>query len=94
MLVNYEDMENMNITSIDAAKFLHDGGWDASMRYFLTAANNSNKIAVVDAQDRNLEAIVDVGKIPHPPGRGANFVDPPEHGPVWATSHLVIRPSR
>ncbi|MGX1200329.1 cytochrome D1 domain-containing protein [Marinobacter sp. MBR-105] len=86
MLVNYEDMENMNITSIDAAKFLHDGGWDASMRYFLTAANNSNKIAVVDAQDRNLEAIVDVGKIPHP-GRGANFVDP-EHGPVWATSHL------
>lgn len=58
------------------------------MRYFLTAANNSNKIAVVDAQDRNLEAIVDVGKIPHPPGRGANFVDPPEHGPVWATSHL------
>ena len=86
MLVNYEDMENMNITSIDAAEYLHDGGWDASMRYFLTAANNSNKIAVVDAQDRNLEAIVDVGKIPHP-GRGANFVDP-EHGPVWATSHL------
>lgn len=30
MLVNYEDMENMNITSIDAAKFLHDGGWDAA----------------------------------------------------------------
>jgi nitrite reductase (NO-forming)/hydroxylamine reductase len=30
--------------------------------------------------------MVDVGKIPHP-GRGANFVDP-EHGPVWATSHL------
>ena len=86
MLVDYEDMENMNITSIDAAEYLHDGGWDASMRYFLTAANNSNKIAVVDAQDRNLEAIVDVGKIPHP-GRGANFVDP-EHGPVWATSHL------
>ena len=86
MLVNYEDMENINITSIDAAEYLHDGGWDASMRYFLTAANNSNKIAVVDAQDRNLEAIVDVGKIPHP-GRGANFVDP-EHGPVWATSHL------
>jgi len=86
MLVNYEDLDNMSITSIDAAKFLHDGGWDASMRYFMSAANNSNKIAVVDAQDRNLEAMVDVGKIPHP-GRGANFVDP-EHGPVWATSHL------
>ncbi len=86
LLANYEDLDNMTITSIDAAKYLHDGGWDASMRYFLTAANNSDKIAVVDAQDRNLEALVDVGKIPHP-GRGANFVDP-EHGPVWATSHL------
>ncbi|BEH15806.1 nitrite reductase [Marinobacter shengliensis] len=86
LLANYEDLDNMTITSIDAAKYLHDGGWDASMRYFLTAANNSDKIAVVDAQDRNLEAIVDVGKIPHP-GRGANFIDP-EHGPVWATSHL------
>ncbi|GHD50263.1 nitrite reductase [Marinobacter persicus] len=85
-LVNYEDLDNMSITTIDAARYLHDGGWDASMRYFLTAANNSNKIAVVDAQDRNLEAMVDVGKIPHP-GRGANFIDP-EHGPVWATSHL------
>nr|WP_100638284.1 nitrite reductase [Marinobacter salexigens] len=86
LLANYEDLDNMNITSINAAEFLHDGGWDASMRYFLTAANNSDKIAVVDAKDRNLEALIDVGKIPHP-GRGANFVDP-EHGPVWATSHL------
>src|SRR5690606_1763692 len=33
-----------------------------------------------------LEALVEVGKIPHP-GRGANFVDP-KYGPVWATSHL------
>ncbi|KEF31766.1 MAG: c-type cytochrome [Gammaproteobacteria bacterium] len=86
MLVNYEDLDNMDITSIDAARFLHDGGWDSSMRYFMTAANQSNKIAVVDSKDRNLEALVDVGKIPHP-GRGANFVDP-EFGPVWATSHL------
>ncbi|KAA1175927.1 c-type cytochrome [Marinobacter salinexigens] len=86
MLVNYEDLDNMDITSIDAARFLHDGGWDSSMRYFMTAANQSNKIAVVDSKDRNLEALVDVGKIPHP-GRGANFVDP-KFGPVWATSHL------
>ncbi|NMT62129.1 nitrite reductase [Marinobacter orientalis] len=86
MLVNYEDLENLSITNIDAARFLHDGGWDSSMRYFLTAANQSDKIAVVDSRDRNLEALIDVGKIPHP-GRGANFVDP-EHGPVWATSHL------
>ena len=86
MLVNYQDLDNLSITTIDSARFLHDGGWDSSMRYFLTAANQSDKIAVVDSKDRNLEAMVDVGKIPHP-GRGANFVDP-EHGPVWATSHL------
>jgi nitrite reductase (NO-forming)/hydroxylamine reductase len=85
-LVNYEDLENLSITNIDAARYLHDGGWDSSMRYFMTAANNSNKIAVVDSKEQELEAMVDVGKIPHP-GRGANFVDP-EHGPVWATSHL------
>ena len=29
---------------------------------------------------------MEVGKLPHP-GRGANFRDP-EHGDVWATSHL------
>jgi nitrite reductase (NO-forming) / hydroxylamine reductase len=86
LLVNYEDLANLKITEIAAAPFLHDGGWDASRRYFLTAANKSNKIAVVDSQDQRLTALVDVGAIPHP-GRGANFVDP-EFGPVWATSHL------
>ncbi|XKG39614.1 nitrite reductase [Marinobacter sp.] len=86
MLVNYEDLDALSITTIDADRFLHDGGWDSSMRYFLTAANNSDTIAVVDSLDRNLEALIEVGKTPHP-GRGANFVDP-EHGPVWATSHL------
>lgn len=85
-MVNYSDIDNLQITNIAAARFLHDGGWDATERYFMSAANNSNKIAVIDSKDSKLEAMVDVGKIPHP-GRGANFVDP-EHGPVWATSHL------
>nr|WP_298413709.1 nitrite reductase [uncultured Halomonas sp.] len=85
-LVNYEDLDAVNIVEIDTARFLHDGGWDSSKRYFLTAANESNKIVVIDSKERELEAIIDVGKIPHP-GRGANFEDP-EHGPVWATSHL------
>ena len=85
-LVNYENLDAISTVEIDTSRFLHDGGWDASGRYFLTAANESNQIVVIDAQERELEAIVDVGKIPHP-GRGANFVDP-EHGPVWATSHL------
>ncbi|MBK8963306.1 MAG: nitrite reductase [Candidatus Competibacteraceae bacterium] len=86
LLVNYSDLDNLGITEINAARFLHDGGWDASKRYFMVAANQSNKIAVVDTQDGKLETLVDVGKIPHP-GRGANFVHP-KFGPVWATSHL------
>jgi len=85
-LVNYENLDAISTVEIDTSRFLHDGGWDASGRYFMTAANESNQIVVIDAQERELEAIVDVGKIPHP-GRGANFVDP-EHGPVWSTSHL------
>ncbi len=85
-LVNYEDIDNLQETTIDAARFLHDGGWDSTRRYFLTAANQSDKIAVVDSLDQNLEALVDVTSIPHP-GRGANLVDP-EFGPVWVTSAL------
>lgn len=86
LLVNYKDLNNLKITEIAAARFLHDGGWDASKRYFMVAANQSNKIAVVDVEDGKLASLVDVGKIPHP-GRGANFVHP-KFGPVWATSHL------
>lgn len=86
LMVNYSDLDNLKITSIDAARFLHDGGWDSTHRYFLTAANKSNKIAVVDSKTDKLVKLIDVGKIPHP-GRGANFRDP-KYGPVWATSHL------
>ncbi len=86
LLVNYEDVDNLSVTDIEAAKFLHDGGWDSTKRYFLTAANQSDKIAIIDSRDRDLEALVDVEKIPHP-GRGANLVDP-EYGPVWVTSAL------
>ncbi|MEI2772223.1 MAG: nitrite reductase [Candidatus Competibacter sp.] len=86
MMVSYEDLNNLKTTTIDGARFLHDGGFDASGRYFLVAANASNKIAVVDTKEDKLAALVDVGKTPHP-GRGANFVDP-KFGPVWATGHL------
>ena len=86
LMVDYEDINNLVVTSIDAARFLHDGGWDSTLRYFLTAANKSNKIAVVDSKEDKLVALVDVGAIPHP-GRGANFIDP-QFGPVWATGHL------
>jgi len=86
LLVDYSDIESLSVTDISAAKFLHDGGWDRTKRYFLTAANQSDKVAVVDSKDRKLVALVDVTKTPHP-GRGANIIDP-EFGPVWITSAL------
>jgi len=86
LVVNYKDLNNLKITSINAARFLHDGGFDSTGRYFMVAANASNKIGVVDTKEDKLAALIDVGKIPHP-GRGANFVHP-KFGPVWATSHL------
>ncbi|MFN7085752.1 MAG: cytochrome D1 domain-containing protein [Burkholderiales bacterium] len=86
LLVNYEDINNLKVTTIGAARFLHDGGWDSTKRYFLVAANQSNKIAVMDAKEGKLVRLIEVGKIPHP-GRGANFVHP-KYGPVWATGHL------
>ncbi|MEI8324444.1 MAG: cytochrome D1 domain-containing protein [Betaproteobacteria bacterium] len=86
LIVSYKDLKNLKVTTIDAAQFLHDGGMDSTGRYFMTAANASNKIAVVDTKDDKLMALIDVGKVPHP-GRGANFVHP-KFGPVWSTSDL------
>ena len=86
LLVDYRDIRNLKVTEIEAAQYLHDGGWDATKRYFIVAANQSNKIAVTDTQAGKLVKLIDVDKIPHP-GRGANFVHP-KFGPVWATGHL------
>ena len=86
VMVDYTDLKAITSTEVEAARFLHDGGWDASKRYFLVAANQSNKIAVLDTKTDKLAALIDVDKIPHP-GRGANFVHP-KYGPVWATGHL------
>jgi nitrite reductase (NO-forming) / hydroxylamine reductase len=86
LLVDYSNVDTLKTTTIGAARFLHDGGWDASKRYFMTAANQSDKIAVVDAKEQKLEALIHVERIPHP-GRGANVSDP-EFGPVWITSAL------
>ncbi|MCY1392271.1 Nitrite reductase [compost metagenome] len=86
MLVDYTDLKNLKTTTIESSKFLHDGGWDASKRYFMVAANASNQVAAVDTKEGKLAAIIDTAKIPHP-GRGANLFHP-EFGPVWATGHL------
>ncbi|WP_130470880.1 cytochrome D1 domain-containing protein [Candidatus Magnetaquicoccus inordinatus] len=86
LLLNYSDLNNLTLTSIAALPSLHNGGWDASHRYFLSAANKANKVAIIDSKSRKLTQLVAVGALPHP-GRGANFLDP-QFGPVWATSHL------
>jgi nitrite reductase (NO-forming)/hydroxylamine reductase len=86
LLVNYQDIANLKVTTIDAERFLHDGGFDSTGRYFLVAANARDTVAVVDTKDQKLVKLIKTGVKPHP-GRGANFVHP-KFGPVWATSHL------
>jgi len=89
-LVNYADLDKkgqpLGINVIDTERFLHDGGWDKSKRYFLVAANAMNKVVVIDAKTRTFVASVPVGNKPHP-GRGATWVHP-KYGPVWATGHI------
>ncbi|MFG6461104.1 cytochrome D1 domain-containing protein [Roseateles sp. DXS20W] len=86
LLVDYSNVDALKVTTIGTARFLHDGGLDSTHRYFMVAANQSNKIAAVDLKEGKLAKLIDVGKIPHP-GRGANFVHP-QYGPVWSTGHL------
>ncbi len=87
LLVDYSDIMSLKVTEIEAERFLHDGGLDSSQRYFLTAANARNKVAVIDTKEGTLTALIDTeGATPHP-GRGAN-INHPTYGPVWVTSHL------
>lgn len=88
LLVDYSKVDEGTVTEtkINAERFLHDGGWDASKRYFLVAANMRDRVAVIDTKERRLAALVETGNKPHP-GRGANWVDS-KYGPVWATTHL------
>ena len=86
LMVNYSDLQNLKVTTINAERFLHDGGFDSTGRYFLVAANARDTIAVVDTKEGRLVKLIKTGTTPHP-GRGANFLHP-KYGPVWATSHL------
>ncbi|MCE8510449.1 c-type cytochrome [Ruegeria pomeroyi] len=87
LMVDYSDIKNLKVTEIEAERFLHDGGFDSTKRYFLVAANARGKVAVVDTKDSKLTALIETGgQTPHP-GRGANLMHP-TYGPVWATSHL------
>lgn len=86
--VDYSDIANLKITKMDTAKFLHDGFYDPTGRYFQIAANASNKMVVVDTDTQKLTKLIDVDKLPHP-GPGANWIDP-KCGPVGGTVHLGV----
>ena len=86
--VDYSDIDNLKITKMDTAKYLHDGFYDPTGRYFQIAANASNKMVVVDTETQKLEAMIDTDKLPHP-GPGANWIDP-KCGPVGGTTHLGV----
>ena len=68
-LVNYADMVKngrpLGVKMIDTERFLHDGGWDGSKRYFMEAANASKKVVVIDAKEGEYVASIDVGDKPH-----------------------------
>jgi nitrite reductase (NO-forming)/hydroxylamine reductase len=86
-LYDYSNIKNPKITMVEAERFLHDGGWDLSKRYFLTAANARDVISVIDTKEGKLvKNIPSEGNKPHP-GRGAN-VDHKTYGPLWASGHI------
>ena len=86
--VDYSDLDNLRIEMINSAKFLHDGFFDPTGRYFQIAANASDKMVVVDTEARKLESMINVAKKPHP-GPGANWKDK-KCGPVGGTPHLGV----
>ncbi len=86
--VDYSDIDNLMISKMDTAKYLHDGFYDPTGRYFQIAANASNKMVVVDTDTQKLVKLIDTDKKPHP-GPGANWIDP-KCGPVGGTVHLGV----
>ena len=86
--VNYTDLDNLDIKMVNSAKYLHDGFFDPTGRFFQIAANASDKMVVVDSKTGKLEAMIDVASKPHP-GPGANW-DDPNCGPVGGTTHLGV----
>jgi nitrite reductase (NO-forming) / hydroxylamine reductase len=84
--VDYSDIDNLRIEQINSHKFLHDGFFDPTQRYFQIAANASDRIEVMDSVTRKFVASIETGKKPHP-GPGANW-DDPKCGPVAGTTHL------
>ncbi|MCC6214120.1 MAG: c-type cytochrome [Polyangiaceae bacterium] len=86
VLVDYSKPGFPIVDKFETQRFLHDGGWDASKRYIMMAANMKNEMVVVDVKERKFVTKFETGIKPHP-GRGANFLDP-QYGWVNATTHI------
>jgi len=84
--VDYSKPDFPMVTKVAAERFLHDGGYDHTKRYLLSAANMKNQMAIIDLKEKKLVAKVETGIKPHP-GRGANWEDP-EFGWVNGTVHI------
>ncbi len=85
-IVDYSQPGFPLVSNIATERFLHDGGWDHTKRYFMTPANANNKMVIVDTATRSFVTSFTTGGVPHP-GRGANWYDP-VYGWVNATPHI------
>ena len=86
-LVNYTDPINPTIKMIEAERFLHDGGLDATQALLPGGGQQLQQGGGGGRCRRaNWRRWWMTATVPHP-GRGANWIDP-EFGPVWSTSHL------
>ncbi len=65
-LVDYSDLNNLSMTQIAAERFLHDGGFDATGRYLLIAANMRDQMVVIDTKERKFVTKFETGTKPHP----------------------------
>lgn len=87
MLVNYQDIDNLQIT--DDRRCAFPARWRLGHQQAVLPDGRQSvqqDRAVIDSKTVKLIKLIDVEKIPHP-GRGANFLDP-KFGPVWVTSAL------
>ena len=85
-IIDYSQPGFPLVSRLATEKFLHDGGFDHTGRYFMLAANASNKMVVIDVETQSFVTSFYTGLVPHP-GRGVNWVDG-TYGWVNATSHI------
>lgn len=85
-IVDYSLPGHPMTSKLATEKFLHDGGFNHTGKYFMLAANASNKIVVIDVDAAAFVTSFTTGDRPHP-GRGANWEDP-VYGWVNGTQHI------